>query len=209
MKISVLIPAAGSGERLGLGPKALVKLADKTLLDWSLEAFNWADECLVALPPGVTPQGVQGVRFVEGGKNRQQSVYNLLQSAKGDLVLVHDVARPFVVRDAVNRLLEAARQSGAATLALAVPDTLVEESQGTYGPVIPRERHRLIQTPQAFSRELLWQAHQTQVAATDDAQLVMALGKPVTLVEGDRRMFKVTYPEDMVLAEALGRNWTW
>ncbi len=210
VRVSVLLPAAGAGLRLGRGPKALVEVGGKTLLQWALQGFSWAEEVVVALPPGLG-LALPGVRVVEGGATRQQSVYNLLQAACGELVLVHDVARPFVVRPAVERLLAGVARWGAATLALPVPDTLVQDQQGQYGAVVPREAHRLVQTPQGFRRELLWEAHQKARQAgldyTDDAQMVRALGHPVALVEGDRRMFKITYPEDLELAEGLARLW--
>ncbi|MCS7069010.1 MAG: 2-C-methyl-D-erythritol 4-phosphate cytidylyltransferase [Meiothermus sp.] len=210
VKVSVLLPAAGSGERIGRGPKAFLEVGGKTLLDWALEGFAWADERVVALPPERSLE-TPGIKTVLGGQTRQQSVFNLVQAATGEIVLVHDVARPFVVRAAVERLLEAVRTSGAATLAVPVPDTLVQEASGEYGAVIPREHHRLVQTPQGFRRELLWKAHLKARAEgqefTDDAQLVRWLGHPVALVEGDRRMFKITYPEDLLLAEGLARVW--
>ncbi|WP_297853242.1 2-C-methyl-D-erythritol 4-phosphate cytidylyltransferase [Meiothermus sp.] len=210
MKVSVLLPAAGSGERIGRGPKAFLQVGGKTLLDWALEGFAWAHERVVALPPGRNLD-VPGVKTVLGGPTRQQSVFNLLQAATGEMVLVHDVARPFVVSSAVERLLDAVRASGAATLAVPVPDTLVQEQEGQYGAVIPREHHRLVQTPQGFRREVLWNAHQKALAEglefTDDAQLVRWQGHPVALVEGDRRMFKITYPEDLLLAEGLAKVW--
>lgn len=208
--ISVLLPAAGSGERIGRGPKAFLEVGGKTLLEWALEAFSWADEVIVALPEN--RKGDFGrAKVVSGGSTRQQSVYNLVHAAAGEIVLVHDVARPFVVRDAVERLMQSVQKTGAATLVVAVPDTLVEASNGNYGKVIPREAYRLVQTPQGFRRELLLLAHQAaQKNAqqfTDDAQVVMACGHPVDLVEGDRRMFKVTYPEDLYLAEGIAHTW--
>jgi 2-C-methyl-D-erythritol 4-phosphate cytidylyltransferase len=212
MSLSVLLPAAGSGERLGLGPKAFVKVGGKTLLERALEAFAWADEVLVALPPGHPQPPHPGARFLEGGPTRQQSVWRLLREATGEVVLVHDVARPFVLRAAVERLLEAVTRTGAATLAVPVPDTLVEDRAGSYGAVIPRERYRLVQTPQGFRRELLLEAHREALRLgqdfSDDAQMVLALGYPVALVQGDRRMFKLTYPEDLDLAEGLAHTWS-
>jgi 2-C-methyl-D-erythritol 4-phosphate cytidylyltransferase len=119
---------------------------------------------------------------------------------------VHDVARPFVPREAIERLLAATLRSGAATLALPIPDTLVEAQGPYYGTALPRERYRLIQTPQGFRRELLLEAHRkASKVYSDDAQLVLALGHPVTLVEGDPRAFKITYPQDLILAEGLAR----
>ncbi len=212
MKVSVLLPAAGSGERIRQGPKAFIDVGGRTLLQWALEGFAWADEIIVALPPGVRTEGDSlKVKTVVGGQTRQQSVFNLVQAATGEIVLVHDVARPFVVPEAVERLMDKVIQSGAATLAVGVPDTLVQEEAQQYGAVSPRERHRLVQTPQGFRRELLWKAHLSAQAGglefSDDAQLVRWLGHPVALVEGDRRMFKITYPEDLVVAEGLARVW--
>ncbi len=206
MKISLLIPAAGQGVRLGLGvPKALARVRGKTLLEWVLARFPPVDEVLVALPPGTRAPGA-GARFLAGGRTRQESVHRLLREASGDIVLVHDAARPFVVPGVVERVLRATRKSGAAVPAIPVPDTLVE-GENRYGRVLDRARLRLVQTPQGFFRELLLKAHDAARAegrsATDDAQLVRALGHPVALVAGDRRMFKVTYPEDLALLAAL------
>jgi len=210
--VSVLIPAAGRGARLGRGPKALVRVAGRTLLEWTLEAFVWADEVRVALPPGLpAPQPAANVSFIEGGAERQDSVARLLKGAGGDVVLVHDAARPFVARAVIERLLEAVTLYGAAVPVLPLPDTLIEPEEGRYGVALERSRYALVQTPQAFFREVLGEAHELARArgltATDEAQLVRALGYPVELVKGDPRMFKVTYPEDLALAEALAQTW--
>ncbi|WP_457632683.1 2-C-methyl-D-erythritol 4-phosphate cytidylyltransferase [Oceanithermus desulfurans] len=210
--VSVLVPAAGQGTRLGRGPKAFVRVGGRTLLEWVLAAFAWADEVRVALPPGVSPPpAAANVRFVPGGAERQESVARLLEGAGGDVVLVHDAARPFVVPAVVDRLLVAVAGSGAAVPVVPLPDTLIEPEEGRYGPALDRSRYALVQTPQAFFREVLAEAHQLARAegrtATDEAQLVQALGYPVELVPGDRRMFKVTFPEDLALAEALARVW--
>ncbi len=212
VSVSVLVPAAGRGERLGLGPKAFVRVGGRSLLDRALRAFRWADEVWVALPPGVdAPAAPANVRFLSGGRERQESVARLIERAGGDVVLVHDAARPFVVPEVVDRLLAAVVTAGAAVPVVPVPDTLIEPEEGYYGPVLDRGRYALVQTPQAFFREVLLEAHQLARAegltVTDEAQLVRALGYPVELVPGDRRMFKVTYPEDLTLAEALARVW--
>ncbi len=207
MRVSLLVPAAGRGERLGLGvPKALVRVRGRTLLEWTLARFPPVDEVLVALPPGAKAPPGLAARVLLGGATRQESVYRLLRAATGEVVLVHDAARPFVVPGVVERVLAAVGQHGAAVPVLPVPDTLIEAENG-YGRALPREQLRLVQTPQGFDRELLLRAHEAAVAegrgATDDAQLVRALEHPVVLVPGDRRMFKVTYPEDLELLAAL------
>ena len=205
--LSVLIPAAGAGQRLGLGPKAFVKVAGKTLLAWVVEAFAFADEILVALPPGHAAPKDLNALVLEGGENRQDSVAHLLEAAQGDIVLVHDAARPYVVARVVQAVFEAARHTGAAVPVIPVPDTLIQDQNGTYGEQLPREHVRLVQTPQGFFRNLLLEAHQKArrdgFLGTDEATLVRRLGYPVTLVPGARRMLKVTYPEDLALVEAL------
>lgn len=210
MTVSVLLPAAGSGERLGRGPKAYVRIGGQTLLQWALKGFAWADELLVALPPGHAAPDDQA-RYLQGGSTRQQSVYNLLQQATGEVVLVHDVARPFVSHVLIQRVLEGVEQHGAAVPAIAVPDTLIAPQQQQYGRVVPREVHRLVQTPQGFRRDWLLEAHQQAaergLEATDDAQLVLAMGRSVQLVEGDRQLFKLTYPDDLRMAEGLASIW--
>lgn len=212
MEVSVLIPAAGNGLRLGRGPKAFLQVGGRTLLEWTLAAFRDAAEVLVALPPGAEPPKGLKALFLEGGTTRQASVARLLEAASLPLVLVHDVARPFVSRGLVERVLEAARRSGAAVPVLPVPDTLMAPEGEAYGRVVPREAFRLVQTPQGFFTALLREAHayarRKGLEASDDAQLVQALGYPVALVEGEATAFKITHPQDLVLAEALARVWS-
>ncbi|GAA5513768.1 2-C-methyl-D-erythritol 4-phosphate cytidylyltransferase [Deinococcus carri] len=211
-RTAALIPAAGSGTRLGLGPKAFVEVAGKSLLVRSVAALApLVDEVLVALPEGSSlPEGLPA-RAILGGETRQDSVRRLLQATSADVVLVHDAARPFLPAHVVHALLEAIPETGAATVALPVADTLVRGEAGRWGGLVPRESLWAVQTPQGFRRELLLRAHAAAraegFAATDDAGLVARLGLPVTLVPGDARLFKVTTPGDLALAQALARVW--
>lgn len=211
--VAALIPAAGSGTRLGLGPKAFVQVRGKSLLQRSVEALRpLVDEVVVALPGGLDlPDGVEA-RSIVGGETRQESVERLLQAVSADYVLVHDAARPFLPESVVLDLLEAVHETGAATVALPVADTLVREgAKGDWGDLTPRAGLWAVQTPQAFRRELILKAHAQAVqdgfAATDDAGLVARLGERVRLVPGDARLFKVTTPGDLALAEALAAVW--
>lgn len=219
--VSALIPAAGSGERLGMGPKALVELNGKTLLERAILAFvGIADEIIVALPESQLEMALpDGVRRVLGGPSRQDSVQNLLEAASGEIVLIHDAARPFLPIEIVRATLEAVLEIGAATVALPAADTLVledhvpgERARHTrWGALLDRTKVHAIQTPQGFRRELILGAHQRArlegVSATDDAGLVARLGLQVALVTGDPRLFKVTRPGDYALAEAFARVW--
>lgn len=211
-RVSVLIPAAGSGERLGMGPKALLTLNGISLLERSIAAFTGiASEIIVALPSDTVLELPEGVRRVSGGATRQQSVYHLLEAAMGETVLIHDAARPFLSRAVIERVLGATLETGAATAALPASDTLILESGGDWGSVLKREQIRAVQTPQGFDRKKLLEAHGRArlegISATDDAGLVARLGQRVMLALGDERLFKVTRPGDWALAEAFAVVW--
>ncbi len=210
--ISVLIPAAGSGERLGLGAKALLELNGVSLLVRAIRAFaGVADEIIVALPVANLELPLGDVRVVAGGASRQESVQNLLSAARGDVVLIHDAARPFLPFNVIARVLEGVATFGAATAALPTADTLVLEAAGQWGGVVDRSSIRAVQTPQGFKRDLLIEAHRAAllegVVATDDAGLVARLGLPVALCLGDERLFKVTRAGDWALARAFAPVW--
>ena len=211
-RVSALIPAAGSGERLGMGPKALLMLNRISLLERSIAAFHGvASEIIVALPIDLVLELPEGVRRVAGGATRQESVYNLLEAATFETVLIHDAARPFLPKTVIERVLSATLETDAATAALPATDTLILESAGDWGSVLDRSQIRAVQTPQGFNRALLREAHNWArlkgIAATDDAGLVARLGQRVMLALGDERLFKVTRPGDWALAEAFAGVW--
>lgn len=210
--VTALVPAAGTGSRLGLGPKAFVTVAGATLLQHTLTALaDLVGEVLVALPRAdVAAFRAQkpGLTVIAGGATRQATVRALLAGATSELVIVHDVARPFLTPAVVGRVLTAARRTGAATAALQPADTVVTASGYE---TIPREELRLVQTPQAFSRALLYEAHEQAHGAgyegTDDASLVARLGRAVEIVPGSPLLSKLTRPEDLPLFTALHQLW--
>lgn len=214
MNVAALIPAAGEGTRLGLGPKAFVEVGGRSLLARAVDALApHVGEVVVALPDGAS---FAGARVVAGGPTRQATVRALLDATDAEFVLIHDAARPFLSPAVIARVLAAAREAGAATAALPVADTLVRGAAGGgagvgWAGVVPREGMWAVQTPQGFRRALLREAHAAAERdghnATDDAGLVARLGREVRLVEGDARLFKVTAPGDLALAEALAPTW--
>ena len=213
VKVAALIPAAGSGTRLGLGPKAFVLVEGRTLLGRSAAALApHVHEVLIALPAGLDLPGDVPGRAVLGGDTRQASVLALLRATDADVVLIHDAARPFLPARVIHDLLVAVQEVGAATAALPVADTLVRaDPAGGWGTLTPREGLWAVQTPQAFRRAALIAAHEAALAdghaATDDAGLIARAGQPVALVPGDARLLKVTTPGDLLLAQALARVW--
>ena len=210
--VTALIAAAGSGERLGLGPKAFVRVGGRTLLELTVTALRGAvSEIVVAVPAehlSAARQLAPEATVVSGGADRQATVRTMLAASHGDVVLVHDVARPFLTPAVLRRVLTAAEATGAATAALAPADTVIMAEQGD---VVPRELLRLVQTPQGFHRSLLAEAHEAAVkagvSATDDAALVRRLGLAVALVEGSPLLSKLTVAGDLPLFEALHAVW--
>ncbi|MEZ4632815.1 MAG: 2-C-methyl-D-erythritol 4-phosphate cytidylyltransferase [Deinococcales bacterium] len=209
---AALIPAAGSGSRLGKGPKAFLKLRDRTLLERVVNSFSpHVDEVIVAVSGEMKAEAeaILGNKalVILGGDNRQESVYSLLHASQADLVLIHDAARPFLAASLIKEILAVSEKSGAATVARAVVDTLIHE----HGEAVDRQKIKAIQTPQAFRRSLILRAHEAAKAqgksATDDAGLLRLLHYPVSLVEGSSWLFKITTPTDLAMAEALAPLW--
>ena len=209
-----LIVAAGRGERLAAGrPKALVELAGRPMVQWSIDALAAMAEItqiVVALPPGAdAPPGVLGV---DGGSSRSDSVRKALAAAgAGDPVLVHDAARPLltaeIARDTIAALARDT-QASAAIAAARVTDTIkrVDESGGVH-ETLERGRLWAVQTPQVFRREALQRAldvpQDVLAAATDDAWLIERLGHRVVVADVKAENIKVTRPLDLEIAARL------
>jgi len=220
-RAALVIVAAGEGRRLGSARrKALVPLAGRPLLEHSLRRLlplAWLEPVVVvghrddraeltALLAGLP----RPVALVDGGERRQDSVLAGARAAAGELVLVHDAARPFVPVERLAELAERARAVGAALLAVPLADTIKETRErdpSSVARTLPRDRLRAAQTPQAFRRapllELLAQAVADHATVTDEASLFEAAGFAVQFVEGSARNFKITTAQDLALAEAL------
>jgi 2-C-methyl-D-erythritol 4-phosphate cytidylyltransferase len=204
-----LIVAAGRGERLGsAGPKALVPLAGRPLLEWSVDAARRAGLAIVvALPEdAAAPSGTIGTR---GGPTRSHSVRNALAAAPAaDRVVVHDAARPLVEAALFERVLSALDGCDAATAGAPATDTLKEvDPDGSVRRTLDRATVWAVQTPQAFRRATLETAldvpDEVLAAATDDAWLVERTGGTVRVVDAGSQNIKVTTPTDLRVAELL------
>jgi 2-C-methyl-D-erythritol 4-phosphate cytidylyltransferase len=207
-----LVVAAGRGERLGSkGPKTLVELAGRPMLDWSIEALRGVAsiaQIVVALPPGVgAPEGCLGV---EGGAVRSASVAAALRAARadGDPVVVHDGARPLVTAALIEAVMAALGEADCAIAAAPVSDTIKEaDESGNVLRTLDRRRLWAVQTPQVFRRLALEQAlalpAELVAAATDEAWLVERGGGRVRVVAAPAENLKVTTPRDLRLAEQL------
>ena len=212
-----LIVAAGSGQRLGADrPKALVELAGRPMLQWSLDALAQLGELsqvIVAMPTGTpAPPGVSGV---DGGTTRSDSVRKALAAAApGDpagLVLVHDAARPLLTAAIARTVIDVLEQDDAADAAIAaapVTDT-IKRVDGGHGVLETLDRSGLwaVQTPQVFRRGALERALDVSprvlAEATDDAWLVERAGGRVLVAPIVTENLKVTTPLDLELAARL------
>lgn len=146
---------------------------------------------------------------VAGGRERQESVWRALQAvpAGASLVVVHDAVRPFITPGLVRSVIREARRRGACTCGLPVVETVKRVRDGRIEATVEREGLWLIQTPQAFHRSLLWEAHEKArrdgFSGTDDAVLVERLGVPVRMVPGLPENFKITTPADLARARTF------
>jgi 2-C-methyl-D-erythritol 4-phosphate cytidylyltransferase len=200
-----IVPAGGSGERLGADrPKAFVVCAGRPLIEWSLDVLTAVcDRVVVAAPAEWLRDG-----WVEGGPSRSASVRNALAAApEASTAVVHDAARPLVTRELVEACVGALMGVDGAIAATPVTDTVKEAyPDATVLRTLDRSRLWSVQTPQVFRAESLRRALDVDdaalAAATDDASLVEAAGGTVRLVEAPPENFKVTTEADLARAEA-------
>ncbi|HDR16580.1 MAG TPA: 2-C-methyl-D-erythritol 4-phosphate cytidylyltransferase [Desulfobacteraceae bacterium] len=234
IRVAAVIPAAGAGLRMGGGvPKQFLEIDGRPLLALTLEAFEncsavdrvvlvvpsvEVDYCRRAIVERYCFKKVAAV--VAGGKTRRDSV-RLGLSAVGDefdLVVVHDGARPLVRPLLIERVIDGARATGAAIAGIPARDTVKEVDGERVVKTCDREKVWLAQTPQAFRRTILLDAHSRtecrgEAEPTDDASLVERAGGEVVVVPGDEDNIKVTTPRDIALvkflkseAHGLGKN---
>ena len=207
-----LVVAAGRGERLGSpGPKALVELAGRPMLEWSIAALRAVPAVsviVVALPAGV--KAPAGTLVALGGEVRSASVRAAFAAAPQDAeaILVHDAARPLVTPELIEAVLAGLEGVDCAIAATPVTDTIKEATAGlVVTRTIDRSRLWSVQTPQAFTRAALVRAFALAPTivdgATDEAALVERCGGMVRIVPSARENLKVTTPLDLHVAELL------
>lgn len=213
---SVVIVAGGSGSRMGR-PKQMLPLGGKPVLVRTVEAFLQTPEIkeIVVVTPPENRSELQkrfpGIVFADPGKTRLLSVKNgfLKTSAASQLVAVHDGARPLVEPAHISACLQAARQYGAAVLAVPVKDTVKVCEGGFVQNTLDRAVLWAAQTPQCYRRPVLAEALEKfgqEEGATDESQLVEKLGIKVRVVPSSYKNNKITTPEDLIFAEALLEN---
>ena len=222
MTCHLLIPAAGSGKRMGADRnKLLISLLGKPILQWTLEAaiaseaIDWIG---VIGQPHDYPEfqkifnvlnTTKPIRLIQGGATRQVSVFNGLKAlpTEGDRVLIHDGARCLATPQLFDRCDQALQTMRGFIAAVPVKDTIKVVNGSTIVDTPNRDRLWAAQTPQGFQADLLKNAHLRAVElgweVTDDAALFEKVGLPVQIVMGEESNLKVTTPEDLAIAEFI------
>jgi 2-C-methyl-D-erythritol 4-phosphate cytidylyltransferase len=220
MKVSAIIPAAGSGERFG-EEKQFKLLAGRPLFFHTLKLFlqsDYIDEIIVAVPSAnvdsthrdvLSMSAGKPVKVVAGGTRRQDSVKNGIDVSDSDstLVCIHDAARPFVTENLIQRSISACEFADGAVVGIPSKDTVKFSENGLVKETLDREKIWLSQTPQCFHKnkllQALYYAETENLTGTDESALMEAMGFSIKLVEGDSNNFKITTKDDWIRAEVV------
>jgi 2-C-methyl-D-erythritol 4-phosphate cytidylyltransferase len=221
MSTAAIIVAAGSGQRFGDAGKSFAVLRGQPMAWWSLQAASAAasiDEIVLvcgAHSRDAATELIDGlatckpVALVTGGARRQDSALAGIEATAKDtmVVAIHDAARPLVTSALFDAVVAAAIEHGAAIAAAPVSDTIKRVADGRVAETLPRADLVSVQTPQAFRKQLLLDAfdfaRRNDISVTDEASLIEQMGGIVDVVRGSTSNIKVTYPDDLFVAEAL------
>ncbi|MEF7496138.1 2-C-methyl-D-erythritol 4-phosphate cytidylyltransferase [Lysinibacillus sphaericus] len=224
MQYEVVLPAAGSGKRMGAGQnKLFLKLLKKPILIHTLEVFQQDPFCTgiwLAVKPEeriyiqelLDEYRITKVKGLpDGGAERQHSVHSCMKEMEQvDIVLVHDAARPFITHAIIANLVQSAHDFGAAIAGVRAKDTMKKVRNGVIEETVDRDSLWMIQTPQAFRYDLIVEAEDVAekvgFLGTDEAMLVERLGHTVHIVESSYENVKMTTQEDLLFGEAILRK---
>lgn len=213
---SALIAAAGQGTRLGLGPKCLLRLGERSVLEIVVSTLRpLVDEVWVAAPAGyegeMAAQLGNSATVITGGSTRHQSIDIMLQACTGQIILVQDACRPFASSALCAAVLDAAEQHGAAGAFLDPTVPVGRLDNGTVGRSLTRQEARIFQAPQAYRRDILFKAREKTAGREFQSagQMLIAAGFALHAVPGEPENIKITTDLDWqiaqrVLAPALG-----
>lgn len=207
--ITAIILSGGKGLRMGQAlPKQYLPLAGKPVACHSVAVFlaHPLIAQVIVVAAAEYRSLFTSVEFAEPGERRQDSLLNGLKRARHEWICVHDAARPFVTEELVTRLIQEGFETGAATLAMPVKNTLKESDANGFVHHTPdRSLIWEVQTPQFVSKMVLERgfahAHAHHITVTDDVSLAELVGHPVKLVRGSYQNIKITTPEDLVLCQ--------
>jgi 2-C-methyl-D-erythritol 4-phosphate cytidylyltransferase len=210
--VAALVPAAGVGERLGLGPKAFLSIGGVSLVKRVVTTLTGCvGRVLVGVPPGYLDKAVaelgDAAEVYPGGDSRQSTIYSLLQKCTEPIVVINDCNRPFASRALVLRVIEKARKHGAAIAFTPAVVPFASHQEGLLTSPVPSRQAVVPQSPQAFLRETLERSYQSALEKGFEAQttweLVLRLGGKIFAVRGEETNIKITSPLDWELANKV------
>ena len=209
MKVSVIITAGGTSSRFGNTNKLLEKINDKTVIEYTVNAFRNSkiDEIVICANKTIIDNLkalFPDIKIIEGGATRQESIYNGLNALTCDYVLIHDGARPMITPEIINNTIDTVINKKAVSVMTKTIDTIKEvDETGRIIRTIDRSKLYNTQTPQAFEYNLIKSAHEKLKSQnfTDDAGMVEYVGFNVYIVEGDYKNIKITTKSDLELAK--------
>ncbi|HOK57077.1 MAG TPA: 2-C-methyl-D-erythritol 4-phosphate cytidylyltransferase [bacterium] len=219
--IFTILVGAGKGKRLNYSiPKSMIEIGGKKLFLYSIEKFyKFSDKILLAVPHGyikkcrdMTKNIFPDLIVVKGGKRRQDSVLNCLNyiDEKEGIVLIHDIARPFVSEELIKKVIEKTKRYGACIPVLKITDTVKEVEKKFVKRTLNREKLFAVQTPQGFRLGLIKRAYKRgeKLKGSDDSFFLEKIGyNKIYCEEGVRTNIKITYREDLFFAEFLLKKW--
>lgn len=218
LKVTVIIPASGSGERFGgKVPKQFLKVKGREVIAHTIAKFTRirkVDEIIISTKPEyfvrmgmiVRKNNFKKVkRITEGGERRQDSVYNALLQTDGkddSIILIHDAVRPFITEKKIREVIKAAEKNVCVITGLRISETIKRTDKNDFvTETINRTNVRAIQTPQAFRKNILMRsfekAYEENFTGTDEAAIVEHAGFKVKVIDGEKTNIKITHKEDL------------
>ena len=223
MRVHGIIVAGGGGKRMETEtPKQLLELDGVTIIERSLKPFIQCPdiEGIIIVAAEVIIEHInnatqnisstgKSLKIVQGGAERQDSVWNGLKAVPEDtdIVVIHDAVRPFITGKLLSECVRSAMNNGAVTVMRPIRETVKEVADNIVVKTLDRSKLWITQTPQAFKKELILEAHRNarkeNYYGTDDCILVERLGHPVHKIEGNDMNIKITTPEDLKIAGVI------
>ncbi|MBI9014443.1 MAG: 2-C-methyl-D-erythritol 4-phosphate cytidylyltransferase [Clostridiales bacterium] len=217
--VSVIVAAAGSGTRMNSSvKKQFISLLDIPVLIRTLKQFDLkeVDEIIIvtneddidSVKNMIDSYNVNKVKsIIKGGQSRQDSIYNGLKIVKGDVVMIHDAARPFLDKDIILRNLETVSDHAGVVTCVPCKDTIKVVKDEFVKETLNRFELVNVQTPQTFITKKIKEAYDYirthEISVTDDASVAEIYGMAVKTVMGSYRNIKLTTPEDLWIGEAI------
>ena len=221
MKVTAVIPAAGSGKRMN-SKNQFLELNGKPILAITVSVFDECqsiDEIIIVVAKedvertkNLLKSSKKVKNIVAGGPERQDSVYNGIEAitpeSEDDIVVIHDAARPLLTKEIISKAVTEAKVSKAVVVGIPSKDTVkTVSSENIIMETLDRATIWLVQTPQVFRYSVIKQAYEraqrVKYMATDDSKLVERLGISVKMIMGSYENIKITTKEDMAMAEAI------